>query len=308
MKKLSALFIASALIPVLAVAGSSTRLRVVATVPDLADITRRIGGEWVQVETLARGVEDIHNVPQRPSFVPKLNRADAVVLVGLEMEHAFLPALLEVAQNPRIRPGAPGYIDCSVGVKPLDVPTNLSRSEGELHPYGNPHYTMDPRQGGLMADNIAASLSRLDPTHAQTYAANRDAFKRELEGRIAGWRKAGEALAGTLAVSHHQDMAYLADFLGLKLVGTVELKPGIAPTPTHLRELVAQMKAQNVKLLIREIQFSDKTARWIADQTGARLADVSTMAGAYPDNQTYFDFIDRNIRSIVAAAKAPGGS
>lgn len=279
-------------------------LRVIATVPDLADIARRIGGAHVQVESLARGTEDIHNVPQKPSFLPKLNRADAVVLVGLELEHAFLPALLEAAQNPRVLRGRDGYIDCSPGLKPLDVPSSLSRAEGELHPLGNPHYTMDPREGFRIAGHIAAGLSRVDPAHRVDYEKNRDRFRGDLEDRLAGWRSRAAPLQGMKAVSHHKDMAYLADFLGLVMAGTVELKPGIPPTPTHIERLVRRMKEERVTLLIREIQFSRKTADWIAAQSGARIADISTMAGAFPDTGDYFGFIDRNVRSILEAAGA----
>lgn len=278
-------------------------LRIVATVPDLADITRRIGGDRVQVESLARGTEDIHNVPQRPSFLPKLNRADALVLVGMELEHTFLPALLEVAQNPRILRGRDGYIDCSAGLTPLEVPSTLSRSEGELHPYGNPHYTMDPRQGARIASVIASGLTRIDPAGASDFEKNRDAFIQTLNDKLKVWEALGRPLKGVKAVSHHKDMAYLADFLGLTLTGTVELKPGIAPTPTHLQRLVEEMRSQSVKLLIRELQFSGKTASWIAERTGARIADIATMAGAWPETQDYFSFIDRNIRSISEAAR-----
>src|SRR5437660_8997228 len=141
MKRIKALVYATGLI-VLGILPSSATLQIVATTPDLADITRQIGGDLVKVESLAKGTEDIHAVPQRPSFIPKLNRADAVVLIGLEAEHAFLPALLEVAQNPNILRGRPGYIDASVDVTPLEVPTNLTRTEGEQHAQGNPHYNI----------------------------------------------------------------------------------------------------------------------------------------------------------------------
>src|SRR5258708_4239674 len=124
-----------ALMTVLAVVPAGAKLRIVATTPDLADVTQQVGGDWVQVESLAKGTEDIHAVPQRPSFVPKLNRADGVVLLGFEAEHAFLPALLDVAQNPKILRGRPGYMDCSKYVVPLDVPTVVSRAEGEQHPF-----------------------------------------------------------------------------------------------------------------------------------------------------------------------------
>lgn len=282
---------------------SMATLRIVAATPDLADITRRIGGDLVKVDALAKGTEDIHAVPQRPSFIPKLNQADGVVLIGLEAEHAFLPALLEVAQNPNILRGAKGYIDCSEELSPLDVPTNVSRSEGELHPLGNPHYNFDPRKGELIAETITKGLSRLDPSHAGVYEKNRDAFKNELKNKMVEWERMIVPLRGMKAVSHHADMVYFAEFLGLKLVGTVELKPGIPPTPKHLEELVQMMKAENVSLIIHEIQYPKNTSEWIAAQTGAKIADIATMAGAFPDSKTYFGMVEHNIKSVLDAIK-----
>jgi len=281
-------------------------LRIVATTPDLADITRQIGGDQVKVESLAKGTEDIHAVPQRPSFLPKLNQADAVVLIGLEAEHAFLPALLEVAQNPNILRGKPGYIDCSEGLAPMDVPATVSRAEGELHPEGNPHYNFDPRKGPMIADNIAKGLSRIDPTHAALYAQNRDEFKKSLAAKQAEWKTLIAPLQGVKAVCHHADMVYFANYLGVNLVGTVELKPGIPPPPKHLEELAQLMKSEHVPLIIHEIQYPSDTAQWLAQQTGAKIADIATMGNAFPDSKTYLGMIDHNIRAIVAAVKAHG--
>ncbi len=278
-------------------------LKIVATVPDLADITRQIGGKDVKVESLAKGTEDIHQVPQRPSFVPKLNQADGVVLIGLEAEHVFLPALLEVAQNPNILRGRPGYIDCSEDLSPMNVPKTLSRAEGELHPLGNPHYNFDPRKGGMIADAITKGLSRLDPVHAASFAQNRDTFKKELATKMEEWNRLSAPAHGKKAVSHHADMVYFADYMGLSLVDTVELKPGIPPTAKHLEELAQLMKQEKVPLIIREIQYPDNNARWLMDQTGAKTAAIATMAGAFPDSGTYFGMIEHNIRAVVDALK-----
>jgi zinc/manganese transport system substrate-binding protein len=277
-------------------------LRIVATTPDLADVTRRIGGDLVKVESLAKGTEDIHAVPQRPSFVPKLNQADGVVLLGLEAEHAFLPALLDVAQNPHILRGRPGYIDCAEDIVPLEVPTVISRSEGEQHPMGNPHYNTDPRKGFMIADAIARGLSRLDPKNEAVYAENRDRFKKELTSKIDEWGRLIAPLRGQKAVSYHPDMVYLAEYVGLDMVGTIELKAGIPPTPRHLEELVRKMRDEKASLILREIQYSDDTSRWLADQTGAKAASVATMGGAFPDSQTYFGMIEHNLRAILEAS------
>jgi len=278
-------------------------LKIVATTPDLADVTRQIGGDLVKVESLARGTEDIHAVPQRPSFIPKLNQADGVVLIGLEAEHAFLPALLEVAQTPNGLRGRSGYIDCAEGLTPLDVPVVISRTEGEQHPLGNPHYNPDPRKGMMIADNIAKGLSRLDPKNTATYAKNRDAFEELLASKIDGWKRLAAVAHGKKAVSHHADLAYLADFLGLDMVGTIELKPGIAPTPRHLEELVLEMKQEQVPLIIHEVQYPTDTAEWLSTQTEAKIATIAVIGGAFPDSQTYFGMIDHNIRAIVDALK-----
>jgi len=278
-------------------------LRIVATTPDLADVTRRVGGDLVKVESLAKGTEDIHAVPQRPSFVPKLNQADGVVLLGLEAEHAFLPALLDVAQNPNILRGRPGYIDCAENIVPLEVPTVISRAEGEQHPMGNPHYNTDPRKGSMIADAIARGLSRLDPPHTGVYAANRDRFKKELASKMEEWSRLTAPIRGKKAVSYHPDMSYLAEYLGLDLVGTIELKAGIPPTPRHLEELVRKMKDEKASLILREIQYSDDTSRWLSDQTGAKVAAVATMGGAFPDSQTYFGMIEHNLRTILEALR-----
>lgn len=278
-------------------------LRIVATIPDLADITRRIGGEYVKVESLATGTEDIHAVPQRPSFVPKLNQADGVVLLGLEAEHTFLPALLEVAQNPNILRGRNGYIDCSQKITPLEIPTDLSRAQGELHAQGNPHYNADPRQGFAIATTIEEGLSRLDPAHSANYKTNREAFDRELQTKIKEWGELSKAVKGKKAISYHPDVEYLAQFLGLDLVGTVEMKPGIPPTPKHLEELVSLIKEQKVPLIFHEIQYPRKTADWIAAQTGAKVVDIATMGGAFPDSKTYFGMLDHNIRAVVEGLK-----
>ncbi len=284
-------------VPVMAQA----KLRLVATTPDLADVARQVGGEFVEVESLAKGTEDIHTIPQRPSFVPKLNRADGVVLLGFDAEHAFLPALLEIAQNTKILRGSVGYIDCSTDVKALDVPTTLSRAEGEQHPLGNPHYNLDPRNGKLIAETIAHSLSQLDPAHAQAFTQNARAFEEKVQAKISEWGKAAASVKGIKAVSYHPSMVYFADFLGIEMAGTIELKPGIAPTPKHLEELVRKMHSEKVSLIFREVQYGSETAEWLTAQTGAKQAIVSTIGGAFPDSGTYIGMIDHNIKAVIDA-------
>lgn len=301
-----------ALLPALAAlspqAAAAKTLRVVATVPELVDMTKRIGAGRVEVQGLARGSEDIHQVVMKPSFVTKLNRADAVVYLGLTVEHSFLPGLLEVAANPKLRADwtrtclGPGCIDCSEGVQVLEKPETLSRAEGEIHPQGNPHYNMSPDNGVLIARNIAAGLSRIDPEHAAEYEKNLKTYAAELEARAAELRRMAAALKGIKAVSYHKDVAYLGRFTGIDFVDTVELKPGVAPTPTHLAALVKKMKEQGVKLIVREQHFEPKTCEWLARETGAKIAVLGVMANAFPGTETYLKFSERNLKALLEAA------
>ena len=301
---------ASLCLVLVAAAPAAAKLKVIATIPDLADVARRVGGDRIELlGTLARGTEDIHQVVMKPSFVTKLNRADAVVYLGLTVEHSFLPGLLDAAVNPKMRTdplrecAGPGCIDCSDGVPILDKPQSLSRAEGELHPYGNPHYNLGPQNGAQIARNIAAGLSRLDPEHAGDYEKNLKAYVAELDGKLAQWRKLVAPLKGMKAVSYHKDVAYLAKFTGLEFVDTVELKPGVPPTPTHLERLVREMKAQGVRLIVREQHFEAGTVEWLAKQTGARIALIGVMGDSLPDTDSWEKLMDKNLGNVAAAAK-----
>src|SRR5438270_5025321 len=235
MKRLLLLFLALvALIP--ADAGAAKKIQVVTTIPDLADMTRQITGDLADVTSLATGVENIHAVPMKPSFAVLLNRADVVVLMGLEAEHAFLPGLLEAAVNPRILRDAPGYIDCSVYVTPLEVPTRIDRGLGDIHPMGNHHINLDPERGKLMVRAIADGLSRNFPDDAATFHKNAAAYNATLDEWIARWRRAAAPLKGKKLVSYHGSLCYFTQRFGMEAFGTIELRPGIDPTPAHIAD------------------------------------------------------------------------
>jgi zinc/manganese transport system substrate-binding protein len=277
---------------------------VVATFPDVADMTRQIGGDRVSVETIAQGSQDPHKVPVKPSFVTKLNRADALVVQGLGLEHAFLPPLLEVASNPKILPTGAAYIDASVYIQPLEVPTSQNRSQGELHPLGNPHFNLDPVRGKQMARAIAEGLARVDPAGAAAYQAGLARFDALLDRKIADWQKLAEPLRGVKVVSYHQDLVYLADRFGLELVGTIETKPGVPATPGHLEQLVDTMKRERVDLVIHEVAYEMPLAETIAERTGARVATISTVAGGLPGTSNYVDSVEANLRALLRAVQA----
>ena len=278
-------------------------LRIVASTPDVADMARQIGGDRVAVETIAQGSQDPHKVPMKPSFVTKLNRADALLVNGLGLEHAFLPGLLEVANNPKILPTGEAYIDASIYVQPLEVPTSQNRSQGELHPLGNPHYNLDPVRGKLMAKAIAEGLARVDPAGASAYAAGLARYTALLEQKIAEWNELAAPLRGVKVVSYHQDLVYLAERFGLELVGTIETKPGVPATPGHLEELVDTMKREQVKLVIREVAYEMPLAQTVAERTGARAVTISTLAGGLPGTESYVDSIEANLKALVQAVQ-----
>jgi ABC-type Zn uptake system ZnuABC Zn-binding protein ZnuA len=278
------------------------QVRVVTTIPDLADIAKQIGKELVNVESLARGVEFMHAVPVKPSFVPKLNQADLLVLMGLDMEASWVPALLEVASNPRILPGQSGYIDCSVGVAVLEAPRRLDRAEGDLHPKGNPHFNLDPMNGKIIAQNIASGLGRNFPQHRQTFEKNLKAYLTELERWIPRWQEMAAPLKGTKIVTYHLEWSYFAKRFGLEQVGFIELKPGIEPTPNHLVNLAQKMKQERAQLIIYGPQ-SDRLPRRLASETGAKALKLPDMVGGEPGVDSYIKLIDHNIRTMAGAVK-----
>ena len=281
----------------------AAKIRIVTTLTDLADLTRNVGGEHVEVFSLATGIEDTHGVPMKPSFVPLLNRADLVVLVGFDCEHAFLPALLEASKNPRIQVGKPGYVDCSKGVSPLEVPKSTDHSEGDVHPYGNPHYMLDPVLAKTAVQNICDALVAVAPDHAADFVKNRDAYLAQLDAKIAGWQAELAPFKGTKFVSYHGHWHYFAERFGLVYFGTIELKPGVDPTARHIEGLISSMKAEHVPLVVREPQFPEKVPALIAKQTGAKLVKLPIMPGGVPDTGTYIAEMDYIVHTIATALK-----
>ena len=209
--------------------GHAAKINVVTTLTDLADFTRAVGGDLVDVRSLATGVEDTHGVPMKPSFVPVMNRADLLVLVGFDCEHAFLPALLEASKNPRIQIGQAGYVDCSKGIVPRDVPQSTEHSAGDVHPYGNPHYILDPVLAKTAIANIYNALSAFAPNHQAEFARNRDAYLATLNGKIAEWEKEMAPFKGLKFVSYHEHWPYFAARFGTDLLRHHRAEAGHRP-------------------------------------------------------------------------------
>jgi len=282
----------------------AAKIRVVTTLTDLADFTREVGGDLVDVHSLATGVEDTHGVPMKPSFVPIMNRADLLVLQGLDSEHAFLPALIEASKNPRIQYGRSGYVDCSQGIIPVDVPKSTDHSAGDVHPYGNPHYTLDPVLAKVAITNIYNALVAFAPQYQTEFTRNRDAYLGKLNAKISEWEKEVKPVKGIKFVSYHEHWAYFALRFGMNYFGTIELRPGIDPTARHIEELTAAMKAQHVPIVVREPQFPEKVPKRIAEQIGGTMITLPIMPGGVPNTETYIKMMDYIIRTIVTAVQS----
>ena len=299
MHRLTLAIVAAAMVAVARPAAAT--INVVTSIPDLADVTRHVGGDLVEVKSLATGVEDIHAVPMKPMYAVTLNRADILVVLGLEAEHAFIPGLLDAARNPKILPDAPGYINASVDIQPLEVPTRLDRSLGDQHPLGNPHYNLDPVRMKDAARAIADGLSRNYPENAATFKQNLDAYLATLDTAIARWMQEAAPLKGRKLVSYHPDMVYFAQRFGMEAVGIIELRAGVDPTPAHVEELEKMMKDQHVTFVIRELHYPAGLSETVAQVTGATLVQLPVMSGGLPQTQTYVDFIDYNLKTMLAA-------
>ena len=301
MKTLSLLLVAATALP-----GPRTTptppaapISVVATTPDLASIARAIGGTGVDVKALAKPTEDAHFVDAKPSHIVTLNRADVLIEGGAELELGWLPPLLESSRNSKIASGAPGRIVASQGIKMLEIPTTFDRSKGDVHGLGNPHFLIDPLNAKIVAANIAAHLSQVDPKSAETFQANLRKFESTLDAKLAEWQKQLAPHKGAKIVTYHKDFVYLADRFGLDIVGTLEPKPGIAPSPAHLATIISTMRSQNAHVILVQPYQNRKTAETVARQTGAIVLDMPQQPGAVKDATTYFTMMDHLVRTLA---------
>ena len=289
------------------VGAAEAALNVVTTTSDLASIVSEVGGDKIAVESLARGYQDPHFVEAKPSFVLKLNKADLLVVVGRDLEIGWLPALINQARNARIQPGADGYFDASLTAKILDLPTGqLTRAMGDVHPLGNPHYWLDPENGRAIAKAVQAKLSQRDPANAPYYAQRAADFDRRLNEAQQRWKSMMAPYKGIKVVTYHRSWANFADAFGIDVIGYVEPKPGIPPTPQHTLDVIQAMRAQGIKLIIVEPYFDSKTPNSIASQTGGNVLVLPPSVGGVPAASDYLKLFDTNISLLVGAIKSAG--
>jgi ABC-type Zn uptake system ZnuABC Zn-binding protein ZnuA len=337
--RITGLLVVAAL--VLAAASSEAKpLDVVATLPDLGSLAREVGGDEVSVTVLGKGPQDPHFIEARPSFIRKLHSADLFVVVGMELELGWAPVLLRGARNPRITPGAPGYLDASTVIVPLQVPEPTSdRSAGDLHPFGNPHYLLDPLNGLRVARLIRDRLTELRPDAEPAFRQGYDGFARRLIERLVGpeaaalappeelarlvetgrldpwleqrgtslggWLADAKRLEGSQAVEDHRLWVYFASRFGIRLVGTLEPLPGIAPTSRHLSKVVARIREGQVPLILSTSYFDPRHARWVAQRSGARIAALAHQPGAREGTNDYLATADYNLQQVLEALGEP---
>ena len=278
----------------------AARLNVVATTPDLGALARAIGGDQVDVKVLAKPTEDPHFVDAKPSHIVTLNRADVLIEGGAELELGWLPPLLENSRNSKIASGAAGRIVASQGIEMIEIPATFDRSKGDVHSLGNPHFLIDPVRAKTVASHIAEQLAKVQPASADVFRNNLKTFNTALDAKYAQWQKTLEPFKGAKIVTYHRDFVYFAQRFNLVVLETLEPKPGIAPSPAHLAQVISAMRAEKARVILVQPYQNRKTAETVARQTSAVVLDAPQQPGAVPGTDTYLDLMDRLIQTIVS--------
>jgi ABC-type Zn uptake system ZnuABC Zn-binding protein ZnuA len=280
----------------------SSKLNVVASTEDLAAIAREVGGDRIAVESIAKGYQDPHFVEPKPSFLLKLQKADLLLMVGLELEIGWLPPLITQSRNPKIQPSANGYFDTSRYVQVLEIPTGqITRAMGDVHPQGNPHYWLDPENGRRIARAYKEKFAQMQPADAAYFAERLADFEKRLTEAEKGWDAKMAPYAGRKVVTYHRSFPNFCERFKLNVVGYIEPKPGIPPTPAHTLEVINLMKSDNIKLELVEPYFDLRTPNSIAQQTGGTVLVLLPSVGGVKEVTNYFQLFDYDINLLTTA-------
>ncbi|RMD94979.1 MAG: zinc ABC transporter substrate-binding protein [Calditrichaeota bacterium] len=288
---------------------AAKKIKIVTSIPDLADIAKKIGGDRVEVFAIAAGYQDPHFVDAKPSYIIKLQRADVFIQVGLDLEIGWVPSLLEGSRNKKILWGGPGYVDASRGIELLQVPTTdpaKLRAEGDIHIYGNPHYWLDPLNGKIIAENIFQGLTRISPENETYFRQNLEAFEKKIDEKLQGWLEQMRPYSGTQIYAYHNSWPYFERRFGFKIAGYIEPKPGIPPSPKYLVKVIRDMKKRGIKIIIKEPYYPPKSSQLVAKNTGAIVVELAPMVGGMPGADDYFSLFDYNINKLIEAFKKAG--
>ncbi len=283
-------------------------VRVVSSIQDFASLADAVGGRHVETFSLAKGYQDPHFVDAKPSFILKLSRADLLIVAGLDLEVGYLPPMIDQSRNDKIRPGAPGYLDASAGCDILERPTGVvTRAMGDIHPFGNPHYWLDPNNGRIIARAIAARLTAIDPAGAPDYKANLAAFETKLVEAEKRWDAMLAPYSGTELVTYHNSWPNFLKRFRLVAAGYIEPKPGIPPTPSHTVEIINMMREKKVPVILMEPYFDEKTPKAVTEKTGARLLRFIPSVGGVPEVKDYIALFDYDVKLLADALAAQKG-
>jgi ABC-type Zn uptake system ZnuABC Zn-binding protein ZnuA len=294
---LSALFLPSL--------AEAKKLSVITATTDLAALAQEVGGDKVQVEAIAKGYQDPHFVEAKPSFLLKLRQADLLIVVGLQLEIGWLPPLINQSGNARIQVGAPGYLDASQFAEILDIPTGtVTRAMGDVHPLGNPHYWLDPDNGRRIARGLAGKMGELDPSDSAYFQERFQDFDKRLTTAEQKWDTEMKPYRGRKVVTYHNSFPNFAKHFGLNVIGYVEPRPGIPPTPSHTIELIGLMKRENCKVILVEPYFDLKTPQAIARETGGQVVQYLPSVGGEKEVTDYFKLFDYDIGLLMKAFQA----
>ena len=284
---------------------AASKLKVVTATTDMAALAEEVGGDRVEVNSIARGYQDPHFVEAKPSFLLLLRRADLLILVGLQLEIGWLPPLITQSGNPRIQVDAPGYLDASQFAEILEKPTGIvTRAMGDVHPLGNPHYWLDPENGRRIARGIQTKLAEMRPGDAAYFEARYQSFSQRLDQAEKGWDEAMKPFHGRMVVTYHRSWPNFAKRFGLNVVDYVEPRPGIPPSPSHTIALIQMMKRDNVKVILVEPYFDLKTPNSVARETGALVVVGLPSVGGEKEVTDYFKLFDYDINLLTKAFKS----
>ena len=281
------------------------KLNVITATTDMAALAQEVGGDHINVESLAKGYQDPHFVEPKPSFLLKLRQADLLIVVGLQLEIGWLPPLITQSGNSRIQVSAPGYLDASQFAEILEIPTGVvTRAMGDVHPLGNPHYWLDPDNGRRIARGFAQKLGELDPGDNEYFQQRFQDFDKRLTAAEQKWGSEMAPYRGRKLVTYHNSFPNFAKHFHLEVIGYVEPRPGIPPTPSHTIELIGLMKRENCKLVLVEPYFDLKTPNSIGAATGGKVVVYLPSVGGEKQVTTYFELFDYDIALITKAIQS----
>jgi len=288
--------------PLAGVGTAAAQLKVVTSTTDLYDIAKAVGGNKITATHIGEGYQDPHFIEAKPSFVLQLRNADVWAFVGLDLEIGWMPLLLQGARNSKLQPGQTGYVDASRVISVLDVARgNVDRSQGDVHPLGNPHYWLDPENGRRIAKLFQETFTKLDPKNASVYDANAKAFTQRLDAAERTWQADLAKIKGQPVVAWHTSWRYFAEYTGMNIVGFMEPKPGVPPSPAHLAGLIQTMKQSGAKVIIMEPFYDKKTADFVAGKTGAKVLVLPPSVGGTKGLDDYIQLMTSDIHQLAAA-------